>query len=114
MVKHIEAFGKANTFVKAASYLLHYETFSTIKDLTQAKSVSLLQDDTGIPYKYLSDKWNCSVFGSYIKPIADFSGVYQKDLDSFYRINNVNDKLPFSMGYHYFTGKQNLMFAVKK
>ena len=86
MVKHIEEFGKANTFVKAASYLLHYETFSTIKDLTQAKSASLLQDDTGIPYRFLAKDFNYFLYGKYTIPVKNFSasGHYQKDLAKLY------------------------------
>jgi hypothetical protein len=118
--KEIEVFLKENVseqttaYLKSASYLLHYAGFSKVRELCLAKAKYLLQDDTGIPYKFLANNWNCTVFGSYVEPIADFSGVYQTDLDSFYRVNKVNTSLPFNMGYHYFTGQQNLLFAQKR
>ncbi|MEK0421576.1 MAG: hypothetical protein EBV15_02575 [Bacteroidetes bacterium] len=116
MVKHIEAFGKANTFVKAASYLLHYETFSTIKDLTQAKSVSLLQDDTGIPYRFLAKDFNYSLYGKYTIPVKNFSasGHYQKDLGKLYADSTKVKSLPFSLGYHWQDKNQNYMLFVRK
>jgi hypothetical protein len=116
MVKHIEAFGKANTFVKAASYLLHYETFSTIKDLTQAKSVSLLQDDTGIPYRFLAKDFSYFLYGKYTIPVKNFSasGHYQKDLAKLYSDSTKVKALPFSLGYHWQDKNQNYMLFVRK
>jgi len=116
MVKYIEAFGKANTFVKAASYLLHYETFSTIKDLTQAKSISLLQDDTGIPYRFLAKDFSCSLYGKYTIPVKNFSatGHYQKDLAKLYADSSKVKSLPFSLGYHWQDKNQNYMLFVRK
>ena len=116
MVKHIEAFGKANTFVKAASYLLHYETFSKIKDLTIAKSSSLLQDDTGIPYRFLAKDYNLNLYGKYTIPVKNFSasGHYQKDLAKMYADSSKVKSLPFSLGYHWQDNNQNYMLFVKK
>lgn len=116
LVTYIEAFGKANTFVKAASYLLHYETFSTIKDLTQKKSVSLLQDDTGIPYRFLAKDFNQFLYGKYTIPVKNFSatGHYQKDLAKLYADSTKVKSLPFSLGYHWQDKNQNYMLFVKK
>jgi hypothetical protein len=116
LVTYIEAFGKANTFVKAASYLLHYETFSTIKDLTQKKSVSLLQDDTGIPYRFLAKDFNQFLYGKYTIPVKNFSatGHYQKDLAKLYADSSKVKTLPFSLGYHWQDKNQNYMLFVRK
>jgi hypothetical protein len=58
--KHIPP--KCNSFVKSASYLLHYTTFSDIRNIIIKKSNSLTQDDTGIPYKYFDNKiWNVKI-----------------------------------------------------
>ncbi len=116
LVTYIEAFGKANTFVKAASYLLHYETFSTIKDLTQKKSVSLLQDDTGIPYRFLAKDFNQFLYGKYTIPVKNFSatGHYQKDLAKLYADSTKVKSLPFSLGYHWQDKNQNYMLFVRK
>jgi len=105
---------KTVTYLKSASYLLHYNGFSTIRNLVLNKSKYILQDDTGIAERYFTDDWKLYLWGVYEKPIKDFSGVYQKDLDSLYKVKNQVKPLPFNMGYHYFNGKQNLLLAEKK
>jgi hypothetical protein len=102
--------------VKAASYLLHYETFSKIKDLTIAKSSSLLQDDTGIPYRFLAKDYSLNLYGKYTIPVKNFSasGHYQKDLAKMYADSSKVKSLPFSLGYHWQDNNQNYMLFVKK
>jgi hypothetical protein len=102
------------SYLKSASYLLHYNGFSTIRNLVLNKSKYVLQDDTGIAQRYFTNDWKLSLWGVYEKPIKDFTGVYQKDLDSLYKVNKQVNPLPFNMGYHYFNGNQNLLLAEKK
>lgn len=102
------------SYLKSASYLLHYNGFSTIRNLVLNKSKYVLQDDTGIAERYFTNDWKLSLWGVYEKPIRDFSGVYQKELDSLYKVKNQVSPLPFNMGYHYFNGNQNLLLAEKK
>jgi hypothetical protein len=40
-----------HSFVKSASYLLHYKGFSKMRELLLNKSEFLVQDDTGIPFR---------------------------------------------------------------
>jgi hypothetical protein len=50
---------KCNSFIKSASYLMHYETFDRIRGIVLNKSNYFVEDDTGIPYKYISkDNFN--------------------------------------------------------
>jgi hypothetical protein len=102
------------SYLKSASYLLHYAGFSTIRNLVLNKSIYILQDDTGIAERYFTNDCKLSLWGVYEKPIKDFSGVYQKGLDSLYKVKNQVKPLPFNMGYHYFNGNQNLLLAEKK
>lgn len=102
---------KTTSYLKSASYLLHYESFSLMRNLILKKSKFILQDDTGIASKYFSSDWKFSLWGVYEKPVKDFSGVYQQDLDSLYKVKRPVSSLPFNMGYHYFNNKQNLMLA---
>ncbi len=101
------------TYVKSASYLMHYNAFSYIRDLCLKKSKYILQDDTGIPYQQFVKGWNFKIWGVYEKPIRDFSGVFQSDLDAYYKADTTVQPLPFNMGYHYNNSKQNLMLATK-
>jgi hypothetical protein len=109
--------GHSNSFVKSASYLLHYHTFTGIRNLILDKSASLVQDDTGIPFKYFDSKtWNVNLFGEYEKPVSDFSAnLFQNDLNAAYSDSNYyKGKLNFSLGYHWGSGNQNQMFSYKK
>lgn len=98
------------TFIKSASYLLHKNYFSHIRDLILDKSFWVLQDDSGIPYRYFdSRRWDTKLYGTYEGPIALFKNHLQKDLAAAYRIGAV--PLPFRFGY---TARSNLLKAVKK
>ncbi len=102
------------TYLKSASYLLHYGFFSQFREVILSKSKTILEDDTGIPYKYFpGDKWYVSLYGTYVKPVSDFSGVFQTDLLQAYgdTLLRKPKKLPFSLGYHWNTTKQNLIKA---
>ena len=105
-----------NTFVKSASYLMHKDVFTEIKKIIITNSNHVFQDDTGLPYKYFKNKldWSGIFYGEYIKPVKDFSSeLYQPDLDSAYKAGG-NKELPFSLGYHWSTKKQNYMLFSKQ
>jgi len=113
LLTYIGTLGKSNTFVKAASYLMHYGTFSKIREKTKEISAGILEDDTGIPLRYL-EGFKPTLFGKYVKPIEDFSGVYQADLDKLYKDKAAEVRpLPFSLGYHWKNKDQNYMLFTK-
>ncbi len=96
---------------------MNYGTFSIIRNICLAKSKSILQDDTGIAFRYVDkSKWNYKLYGSYIKPVDDFSGVWQDDLSATYKKDSANvKKLAFSLGYHWGNqAGQNLMKFERK
>jgi hypothetical protein len=114
LVKFINDRGPFNTFLKSASYLLHYETFTMMRKLVLTNTVSIFQDDTGVPYRFFSDKpeWKVTLFGDYVPPVSDFSAnLFQKDLDSAYKKGS--QVLPFSLGYHW-SSKQNYMLVARE
>ena len=104
------------TYVKSASYLLAYPFFSNIRNIVLAKTKYLLQDDTGIPYKYIDPKiWNIKLYGKYVNPIADFKGMQmQPELKKAYADSTKIYPLPFNIGYHWRDKKDNLLYAEKK
>lgn len=105
-----------NSFVKSASYLLHYSSFDRIRRLILSKSSYHIQDDTGIPYQYFDpNAWSMELHGRYHKPISAFSpGLFQKDLKAAYADPTLHKgDLTFSLGYHWSTRKQNQMIAIK-
>jgi hypothetical protein len=106
-----------NSFVKSASYLLHYDSFKQIRDFILNKSKFLVQDDTGIPYKHFnSEIWTAELFGSYVLPVKDFSeNLFQNDLLSAYKSEKYKGPLKFSLGYHWGgQNRQNQMVFIKK
>ena len=112
----LKAIPPSNCFVKSASYLMHYETFTTIRNTVLDKAIYLVQDDTGIPYKYFNKtKFKMELYGNYVKPVSDFSAnLYQKDMVEAYKTKEYVGVLPFSLGYHWQTKDQNQMIAIKK
>ena len=107
----------SNSFVKSASYLLHYDSFKQIRDFILNKSKFLVQDDTGIPYKYFnSETWTAELFGTYVIPVKDFSeNLFQNDLLGAYKSEMYKGPLTFSLGYHWGgQNRQNQMVFIKK
>jgi len=106
------------TYIKSASYLLHNNFMSNMKDLILKNSTALIQDDTGMPYKYIAegDKFNIKLYGVYIKPVTDFPYLsLQKPLQEAFHKDSLNvGKIPFHLGYHWASRKDILIYALKK
>ncbi len=107
-----QSFGQGDSFVKSASYLLHNPGFSEVRDFLLKNSTALLQDDTGIPVKYLSpSEWQLHPYGTYMRPIAQFRHNDQPKLMDLYR-KSKPAPLNFAVSYHW--GKpSNLLLALK-
>ena len=109
----IKSKGEFNTYTKAASYLMHHGNFSTVRDFIINNSITVLQDDTGIPNKYFDRKiWKEKLYGDYIAPISLFQMRDQPDLRAAYKKNREGG-LPFNMGYHVNNSTQHIMFFSK-
>jgi len=96
---------------------MHYSFFSKIRNVILENSLTIFQDDTGIPYKYVNNEnWSVRHFGSYVKPPSnfaeDYDTLYQQDMVNLYK-NNESEKLPFSLGYHFPTNRQNQMLLTR-
>lgn len=103
-----------NTYIKAASYLMHNSNFSVIRNLVLSESDFILEDDSGIPLKYFNrKKWNLTFYGRYHTPIPLFKNRVQQDLRNAYRKNGARP-LPFGIGYNWAKGTSNLLAARKK
>ena len=112
---YAEGLNFETTFVKSGSYLLHYETFTNIRNIILGKSRFVLEDDTGIPYRYFKPAaWESQLYGEYIKPVSDFKGVDQIDLEEAYKDPAKVKKLPFHLGYHWGTNKDSILYFRKK
>ena len=87
------------TFLKAASYLMHKSYFSKIRNSILDHSYAVLQDDSGIPYRYF-EGWDITLYGKYRRPLRLFAELtYQPELDSLYEAPTVRP-LNFRIGYN--------------
>jgi hypothetical protein len=107
-----QAFGAGDSFIKSASYLLHTPGFSEVREFLLKNSVTIVQDDTGIPVKYLDEpEWHLRPFGTYLQPIHQFSHNGQPKLVELFRKEHPAP-LSFTVGYRW--GKpSNLLLASK-
>ena len=117
-LKMLQNMPTSNAYFKSASYLLHFPYFTTLRPLVLEKARFIMQDDTGVPFRFLTrDKWDITVYGTYDKPIKDFTYMGQRDLKNYYdslkKINGVKP-MPFDLGYHWGTKDNNLIRAIKK
>ena len=101
------------TYLKAASYLMHQDNYSTIRDLIVNQSMYLLEDDSGVPYRFLTDKFDITLYGIYKRPLKVFTDAcIQPDLDQAYKDNAGKVKpLNFQIGYN---KPSNLLCARRK
>jgi hypothetical protein len=102
------------SYLKAASYLMHNEYFSIVRDALLERSQFILQDDSGIPLRFFdANNWTRSFFGQYTKPVDLFSTRLQADLKAEYTADPSIAALPFGVGYKY-EGDSNLMLAERQ
>lgn len=109
-----EQFAPTNSFLKAASYLMHEGRFTAIRSSILNTSELVLEDDSGIPIRYFTpDKWTLRFFGTYTGPIALFKNFYQSDLRQYYQASSPKT-LTFSFGYQWNRHNSSLVLAVRK
>jgi hypothetical protein len=99
------------TLLKATSYMIHKEEFSMIREGVLAKSIAVLQDDSGIPYRFFTaPPWTVQLYGAYVRPYGSFRWLEQADLRKAYLAPGVKP-LAFRIGYGYGKAPSNLQLA---
>lgn len=112
--KYLQNLGTVHTYLKSASYLLHYRDFTTVRDIIFEKSDFIVQDDSGIAYHYFDkEKWKIELYGKYAKPVVDFPHIKEPDLQQAYAKDSTIKELPFELGYHWGTRANNMLKATK-
>jgi len=113
-LKFCNGLGSGDSFVKSASYLLHDDDFSEVRNFLLDHSAAILQDDTGVPVGHFkSDQWDLRPFGTYTSPIAMFRHNYQSKLKCLYETGHPIP-INFGIGYKFKVNQSNLLLAVKK
>lgn len=99
------------TFIKSASYLMHVTYFSAIRQTILDHSWAVLQDDSGIPLPFYNpEKWDVTLYGTFLKPISMFAKYVQPELRAAYEQADPKP-LNFRIGY---ARQSNLQIARKK
>jgi hypothetical protein len=87
------------SLVKSASYLMHTDSFSKVRNWLLANSNLIVQDDSGIPFRAFDPKrWDIRLFGVYDGPLGLFKEYYQPNLANAYQ-QTKPAPLGFSFGY---------------
>jgi len=101
-----------SVLLKSASYLLHDPQFQKTRETILAAADYVIQDDTGLPYRYLNQPpWQVKLYGRYSKPIKALRYGYQAALESAYESKGDLPELPFPFGYHWRGKKSGLLIA---
>lgn len=105
------------TMLKATSYMLHDRRFSIIRSMILERSQLIVQDDSGIPWRYLSGgDWDVQLYGDYEKPYGKSFGFrLQPDLRAAYDDPNRQVRpLRFRIGYGAGRVTSNLQIARRR
>jgi hypothetical protein len=106
--------GPGMSLLKAASYLPHSDSFSTVRNFLLQNSKVIVQDDSGIPYRAFDPKrFSVRLHGAYDGPIELFAKNQQPDLAHAYAVSNP-PPLGFAFGYHWQQSKGMAIVAVRK
>ncbi len=73
-MKFCEQQGRGMSFLKAASYLMHRGTFTTVRDFLLRNSDIIVEDDSGIPFHFFSDdQWTVQLLTAATRDRSRFS-----------------------------------------
>ncbi|MDF1824960.1 MAG: hypothetical protein P1U68_09980 [Verrucomicrobiales bacterium] len=101
------------SYLKAASFLMHQEDFTNIRNFIVGDSKWILQDASGVPAEFLSRYFNLTFYGNYTGPIDMFSEYNQPWLHDVYR-SGIAKPLPFGTGYRMKDSDSIQIFGVRK
>ena len=87
-------------YTKSCSYCMHKPHFSKVREDMLKYAFAVVQDDTGVPYKYFKpEQWDVTLYGGYTHPLSSFeSYTYQLDLVQAYKGSDIKP-LAFKHGY---------------
>ncbi len=97
-LKFVEAASAHPVLLKAASHLPQNNSFSMVARSLTTHSPFIIQDETGIRYSQLRDRFNLTLFGRLERTHSAFGG-YQRDLVKAFTENNNIKPLNFRVGY---------------
>lgn len=113
IMNYLKSLGRFSSTFKAASFLLHYDHFSHMRNFILENTDLIVMDDTGPRIKDLKPGFDLKVYGIYTRPIALWPGMYQADLKELHTLQKPSD-IPFKYGYGTLNKTYHLIIAIKK
>lgn len=108
LLSFVRSRGAPVTFIKSASYLMHSDGFSRIRDFVLSDSRAILQDASGVPYRLLNTSGlSLTLYGNYTRPLDVFSERQQDDLAAAYRTGSPHPVKPIDFGVGYLRNPAN-------
>ena len=102
------------SLIKAASYLMHGEGFSGVRNFLLDHSAFIVQDDSGIPLRAFNKKWELEFYGRFVPHGEKFGKYDQAALAEIYRRNPPPPALGFAFGYWWQAERGLLILARRK
>jgi hypothetical protein len=106
--------GPGLSLIKAASYLMHGEGFSGVRNFLLEHSSFIVQDDSGIPLRAFHKGWALEFYGRFIPHGEKFGKYDQQELAAIYKRNPPPPELGFAFGYWWQAERGILMIARRK
>jgi hypothetical protein len=106
--------GPGLSLLKAASFLMHGDGFSGVRNFLLQNSRVIIQDDSGIPLRMFPKGWKVNCYGRYVAHHEEFEKYHQPDLAAIYAQNPPPPALGFAFGYHWQKDDGLLMLATRE
>lgn len=106
--------GTGVSLIKAASYLMHNEGFSGVRNFLLDHSSFIVQDDSGIPLRSFGKNWQLEFYGRFIPHGEKFGKYDQAALSEIYHRNPPPPELGFAFGYWWQAERGLLILARRK
>lgn len=113
-LKWCAARGPGLSLIKAASYLMHGEGFSGVRNFLLEHSSVIVQDDSGIPVRAFHKPWSLEFYGRFIPHGEKFGKYDQQALAEVYLRNPPPPDLGFAFGYWWQQERGILMLARRR
>jgi hypothetical protein len=104
--------GPGLSLLKAASFLMHGDGFSGVRNFLLQNSRVIIQDDSGIPLRMFPRGWKVNCYGPYVPHKDEFQKYYQPDLAAL--VSQTETPLGFAFGYHWQKEDGLLMLATRE
>jgi hypothetical protein len=95
----LESVAQNRVLLKAASHLMQRLRFFTIRDILLERATTVVQDESGLPYTMLNDRFHVRLFGRFDAFHPRFPQESARALRHAFQTRKDVELLPFELGY---------------